>query len=177
MPPYSCENVVARRWVLVHSGLWSDWRLESNWARLVGSLLRGTLAWTLFGPGRQTILCILEARDDFWSSGCLSSSFDLSKNKNCIINCYFILPIWGLGALPPVGSRGKAPGRGTGSEAPEADSIFYDQSMIRASEFAYLTALRVYHLTKCIFTYIRPRFGSFMQTSCYYSFNKRGRRY
>ena len=137
----------------------------------------GTLAWTLFGPGRQTILCILEARDDFWSSGCLSSSFDLSKNKNCIINCYFILPIWGLGALPPVGSRGKAPGRGTGSEAPEADSIFNDQSMIRASEFAYLTALRVYHLTKCIFTYIRPRFGSFMQTSCYYSFNKRGRRY
>ena len=41
--PYSCENVVARRWVLVHSGLWSDWRLESNWARLVGSLLR--LSW------------------------------------------------------------------------------------------------------------------------------------
>ena len=54
----------------------------------------------------------------------MSSSFDLSKNKNCIINCYFILPIWGLGAKPP-----------------EADGIFYDQSMIRASEFAYLTAL------------------------------------
>ena len=71
----------------------------------------------------------------------MSSSFDLSKNKNGIINCYFILPIWGLGALPLVGSRGKAPGRTSGSKAPEADSIFYDQSMIRASEFAYLTAL------------------------------------
>ena len=54
-------------------------------------------------------------------------------------------------ALPPVESRGKAPGRRLGSEAPEADSIFYDQSMIGASEFAYLTALRVYHLTICIF--------------------------
>ena len=157
--------LVGEFWCILDSGVWSQTDHDllghfNDWA--------GTLAWTLFGPGRQTILCILEARDDFWSSGCLSSSFDLSKNKNCIINCYFILPIWGLEALPLVGSRGKAP---------EADSIFYDQSMIRASEFAYLTALRVYHLTKCIFTYIRPRFGSFMQTSCYYSFNKRGRRY
>ena len=136
--------LVGEFWCILDSGVWSQTDQDllghfNDWA--------GTLAWTLFGHGRQTILCILEARDDFWISGCLSSSFDLSKNKNCIINCYFILPIWGLGALPPImGSRGKAP---------EADGIFYDQSMIRASEFAYLTALRVYHLTICIFTYIR----------------------
>jgi hypothetical protein len=32
-------------------------------------------------------------------------------------------PIWGLGALPPVGSRGKAPGQGSGAKPPEADDI------------------------------------------------------
>ena len=30
---------------------------------------------------------------------------------------------------------------GSGGKPPEADGIFYDQSIIRASEFAYLTAL------------------------------------
>ena len=152
--------LVGEFWCILDSGVTGDWSQTEH--DLLGHFYdwAGTLAWTLFGPGRQTILCILEARDDFWSSGCLSSGFDLSKNKNCILNCYFILPIWGLGAKPP-----------------EADGIFYDQSMIRASEFAYLTALRVYHLTICIITYIRPRFGSFMQTSCHYSFNKRDRRY
>jgi hypothetical protein len=124
--PYSCENVVARRWVLVHSGLW---RLESNWALLVGSLLR--LSWN---PGLDPLWP--RPPDDFVHFGgqrrllefwLLELKLWLSKNKNCIINCYFILPIWGLGALPPVGSRGKAPGRETGSEAPEADSIFLSE--------------------------------------------------
>jgi hypothetical protein len=40
-----------------------------------------------------------------------------------------------------MGSRGEAPGRGSGAKPPEADGIFYDQSLLRASEFAYLTAL------------------------------------
>ena len=69
----------------------------------------------------------------------------------------------GYRGFAPVGSRDKAPGRGSGSEAPEADGIFYDQSMIRASEFAYLTALRVYHLTICISL---PIFGLDSAHSC-----------
>jgi hypothetical protein len=32
--------------------------------------------------------------------------------------------IGGLGAEPPVGSRGKAPGGGQGAKPPEADDIF-----------------------------------------------------
>jgi hypothetical protein len=44
-----------------------------------------------------------------------------------------VCPQWGPGAKRLVEGQGASP--------PEADGIFYEQSLLKASEFAYLTAL------------------------------------
>jgi hypothetical protein len=43
-------------------------------------------------------------------------------------------PIGGLGAEPPVGSRGKAPGGGQGAKPPVADDIFIMEHLILAQK-------------------------------------------
>ena len=36
--------------------------------------------------------------------------------------------LWGSGALPPAGSRGRAPGQGVGAKPPKADRLYWDRT-------------------------------------------------
>ena len=144
--PYSCENVVARRWVLVHSGLWSDWRLESNWARLVGSLLR--LSWN---PGLDPLWP--RPPDDFVHFGgqrrllefwLLELKLWFVQEQKLHNQLLFYSAYMGSGGFAPSGVQGQSPWSGVRERSPWSWRYFlwseYDQG-VRICLFNRITGL------------------------------------